>query len=318
MRIVHENEFDFRTLEDEDIKLLLPNRRGRKNKGSFGKVLIIAGSSEIFGAAFLSAICAYRIGAGLVKICTDRANENAIKTLIPEALFSFYLDEDFKDDAYLMDSLSKSIEWADVVLCGPGIGISDNSRKMVEFLTCIRNKPIILDADALNILSKNEENAFKNLTSNFILTPHLMEMKRMVKNFSIDEIKDDMVYVLKTFNKDFSGITVLKDARTIVNFGEIFYLNQSGNSALSKGGSGDCLAGIIAGLIAQYPDILSGFKSYSEKNPNGFDIEIIQKTIEIVSLAVFIHGKTADNYVKKNSEFSMLARDIGEELKHII
>ena len=283
------------TYSADDICRLMPARKQRSNKGSYGKVLVIAGSAGMSGACFFAAMASYRMGCGLVKILSIEDNLAILKTKLPEALFGCYEDS---------RQLRASLEWADVVAFGPGIGTNDVSRELFanvfEFLRQNNNVnnnskqlKIVIDADGLNLLAgKDEWNSLLN--ENFVLTPHLKEMSRLT-GISVDDIKDDMAGI----SVSYSGLytLVLKDARTIVSGGgrDDIYINSTGNNALATGGSGDVLCGMISGLLAQ------------GKTPR-----------EAAELAVCIHGLTADSYVKRCSPYSMIASDILDELALVL
>ena len=183
---------------------------------------------------------------------------------------------------------------ADVIAIGPGLGMSDLAKKLVKRIIAIDDKPVVMDADALNIYAglKESDGEKISLGDNFVITPHLKEMSRLT-GASVDDIKDD---VMKYSSVQSNGCTiVLKDARTVVSDGNRYYINTTGNNALAKGGSGDVLCGMIAGLIAQ-------------------DMEIFEATC----LAVCIHGITAEVYTKDRSKYAMLASDIIEMLPEVL
>lgn len=176
----------------DDIRAVIPERSEGGNKGTFGRVLIIAGSMEITGAAVLSAKGAYSMGAGLVKVFTEKANRPVISRMLPEALISTYsLDQgaDLPDDMRTgdkgfraADKLRSDIEWATSVVIGPGLGVSDASRDIVK--TAIRSVrcPVIIDADAINIISGSPEILIERADDpgNIIITPHMLEAERLL------------------------------------------------------------------------------------------------------------------------------------------
>lgn len=273
------------TYKREDLPRLMPERRMRSNKGSFGKALVIAGSAGMSGACVLAAKAAARTGCGIVKIATAPQNTDIIKTCLPEAITGTYAD-----------GITESLEWADVIAIGPGLGTDGTAKKLVEEVLKIKDKPIVMDADALNILPELVPEGTGidryNLAGNFVITPHIKEMSRL-SGAAVSEIQENIAdYAL--CHK--SGCTVvLKDARTVVSDGSRVYINTTGNNALSTAGSGDVLCGIITGLLAQG-----------------------MKPLEAASLAVLIHGITADVYAGKRNKYSMLASDIIEELQSVL
>ncbi|MCI9078244.1 MAG: NAD(P)H-hydrate dehydratase [Lachnospiraceae bacterium] len=273
------------TYRKEDLPRLMPERLPRSNKGSFGKVLIIAGSAGMSGACILAAKAAARAGCGIVKIATAPQNTDIIKTCLPEAITGTYAD-----------GITESIKWADVVAIGPGLGTDGTAKKLVEEVLKIQDKPVVMDADALNILSKlvpegTGIDRYK-LAGNFVITPHIKEMSRL-SGAASSEIQENIIDYASGHK---SGCTiVLKDARTVVSDGSRIYINTTGNNALSTAGSGDVLCGIITGLLAQGMELM-----------------------EAASLAVLVHGITADVYAENKNRYSMLASDIIEELQFVL
>ena len=268
-----------------DIEKLVPERMARTNKGSFGKVLVIAGSKGMSGACFLAAKAAYRMGCGLVKIATAEQNTDILKIKLPEAITGSY-ENGIIDD----------INWADVIAIGPGIGTDNSASRLVSEVLKIKDKPVVMDADAINILPmlrlvKSGYDKY-GLGSNFIITPHLKEMSRLT-GAQVQDIQENIIEYASC-HKD--GCTVvLKDARTVVSDGKKIYINTTGNNALSTGGSGDVLCGMAAGLLAQ------GMEG-----------------IDAAALAVFVHGLAAESYTRNKSRNSMVASDIIEELPYVL
>lgn len=273
------------TYKKEDLPLLMPERKAHTNKGNFGRVLVVAGSAGMSGACCLAAKAAYRAGCGLVRVATAPQNVDIIKTYLPEAITGTYTD-----------SITDSIKWADVIAIGPGISTDECARKLVKEILKVRDKPVVMDADALNVLpcivpSGTGIDRYA-LAGNFIITPHLKEMSRLT-GADLNDIKENITDYVSGHK---SGCTiVLKDARTVVSDGGSIYINTTGNNALATGGSGDVLCGIIAGLLAQ-----------------GLE------PLKAAALAVFIHGMAADSYACKRNRYSMVASDIIEELSYIL
>ncbi|MCD7825600.1 MAG: NAD(P)H-hydrate dehydratase [Clostridiaceae bacterium] len=283
----------------EDVSLLFPKRKKRSHKGSYGKTLIIAGSEQMSGAALFAAKAAYLMGSGLVKVISHENNRNMLQTQLPEALFAFYRTAD--DGSLLFEEekggsgikrLLAEIAWASAVVAGPGIHVGNGSQEILDAMLQVTDKPVLLDADALNMLAQREKWFDSDrrilLPPNFLITPHLKEMSRL-QQCPVSHIKEHLgEYVLKSGTEKKAGaVIVLKDAKTLVSDGKQIYLNTSGNSALAKGGSGDVLSGMIGGLLAQ------GMPPF-----------------QAAALAVYLHGLTAEEYVKSKSASSMLATDI--------
>ena len=279
------------TLDDY---MFLPARRKHSNKGSYGKVLIIAGAKNMAGAAIFSALTAYRMGAGLVYIITDKANRKIIQSKLPEAVL---IDT---DSGLSEESVLKYAKGMDSIVCGPGLGTSKEAEAIVRTVLKIKDRPVILDADALNIIAK--EKLCPELSDNMVLTPHLGEMARLT-GLSITDIQKDMINVATEFAKNTNIILVLKDAVTVIADKKgVFYLNSSGNSGMSTAGSGDVLTGVIGALMAMYGRCSSG-KDYYRLG---------------ASLGVYIHGLAGDYAKRKLGERPLLSRDICKSVEKIM
>lgn len=281
------------TYDKKDVKALFPKRIPRSNKGSYGKLLVIAGSVGMGGAALFAAKSAYLMGAGLVKVVTHENNRIMLQSNLPESLINCY--DDFYD-------LTEDISWASAIVIGPGLGTGHMGETLLQqILTMEKKIPVLLDADALNLLAEKEEYFTRDghgkrrllqFPENFVLTPHIKEMSRL-SGRTVDVIRENMMEVVSIPGNN--ATLVLKDARTIVANSAKKYINMSGNNALAKGGSGDVLSGMIGGLLARGMDVF-----------------------EAATLGVYLHGLTADEYVKHRSSSSMTASDILHILPEIL
>ena len=290
------------TFEQKDINEMMPQRKARTNKGNYGKVLVIAGCETMCGACYFSAAAAYRAGCGLVRILTAKENMQVLKTKLPEAIIGSY-DEEFEDgiDFTPKKEVEEAINWADVIVIGPGLGKSMKAKILVKRMLKVTDKTVVIDADGINMLAefiKEGECSIDSLGPNFILTPHLKEMSRLIGE-TTEKIKDNMIH-FATVQSECN--IVLKDARTVVGEGRNaangkIYINTSGNNALATGGSGDVLSGIIAGIAAQDGKMKPAFAA---------------------ALGVFIHGLTAEKYTETKSSYSMTASDIIDMLQQVM
>ena len=264
-----------------------PKRTDYSNKGTYGKILIIAGSKEISGAAVLSTLAAFKTGAGMVRVFTHENNRNIIGRLIPEAMINTYNPECFD-----MKALQACINWCDVIAVGPGMGTGAVQTKIVE--TVLDAKlPTVLDADGINTISKRNE--IKNkLHKKVIMTPHLGEMSRFMA-VSVEEIADDLIKYAKKANYQYGVSIVLKDARTVIVNQQGTYVNLTGNSGMATAGSGDVLTGILAALL--------GIKT-------GVDNTTV--------LGPYIHGLAGDMASEECGKESMMAGDIIEKISRTI
>lgn len=216
---------------EEDLKFI-PVRPNYSNKGTFGKVLVIAGSKDISGAAFLCAKAAFRVGAGLVRVFTAEENRQTIQRLLPEAMVNTYDTEKFDKKA-----LQACLNWCDVVAVGPGLSTGVIQKMIVEEV--LESKiPAVIDADGINNISE-EEKLKKKLHKNVILTPHLGEMSRLI-NVSIKEIASDLIKYAASVNYKYNVNCILKDARTIIATEKQIFINLTGNSGMATAGFWRC------------------------------------------------------------------------------
>lgn len=236
----------------DEIKTMFPKRNPVSNKGDYGTVLSVCGSKRMPGAAVLSAKGVLRSGAGLLKAAFPDDAYPAIASKLTESVF-LPLPGD-KNGFLSRDSLCEilnELKWADVVLVGCGLGVTEDTCEIVGEIIKHSEVPIILDADGINIVSRNI-NILKVSRAPMILTPHPGEMSRLT-GCSIGQIQNNRIQTAKEFARKFNVTLVLKGSNTIVcegNEREAF-VNVSGNAGMAKGGSGDLLSGIIAGFSAQ-------------------------------------------------------------------
>lgn len=239
-----EADTNYDTIIDDTIINHIKPRPVDANKGSCGKLLIIAGSENIYGACYLSAKSALSSGAGLVKIYTHKNNTESIRQNLPEAMYLGY-------NEYNETELQSELNWADVILIGPGLGMDETSENILKKTLESATKPVVIDADGINLAAKNRElliQAAKRIP--VILTPHLKEMERLT-NIKVSDININQEQVAKDFARETGCILVLKNHTTIVTDGKKTHFITSGNEGLATPGSGDVLAGLTASLIGQ-------------------------------------------------------------------
>lgn len=277
-----------RVLEAADLKLL-PKREARSNKGSYGKLLILAGSGQMAGAAIFAAKAAYRMGCGLVRVATVEENRLILQEQVPEAVLAVY-----NDRIDVVEFVETQLHWADAVVAGPGISQSELAEKMLHELLRQVQIPCLCDADALNILAKHPE-WWNEVQTEVIITPHLGEMSRLTGR-AISEIKNKLLWSAAEFAKEHQITVVLKDARTVTacKDGSCF-LNLSGNHGMATAGAGDVLSGVIGALLAQKtePELAA-------------------------SLGVYVHGLAGDAAVPKCGHYAMMASDIVEGIIDVL
>ena len=270
---------------DEEPGALLPARRRDGNKGTFGKVLLLAGGFNMAGAAVLAVKAAYRAGAGMVKVVTHPENRVILQTAVPEALLG------------AEDELDDDLEWADILAVGPGIGKGDPALQLLNAALAQSDKPLLIDADGLNLLASRPELAGLIRKQgicgrSFVLTPHVGELSRLMGK-PVRTLKENLADFGRELAKELHAVIVAKDARTFICAAEgPMCVNLRGNSGMATAGSGDVLAGVIAGLMAQ------GMEPF-----------------HAASVGAYIHGIAGDNAAAQCGEHACTALDIVDGLK---
>lgn len=274
----------------------MPRREAGGNKGTFGKVLVIAGSINMSGACELCARSAYRMGAGMVKVITPEENRMMIQSKVPEALLSTYRSEGEISDE-LHNILEKGIKWSDCIVIGPGMGKDERAYAMLKQVLEGEKKPLVIDADGLNLLAQSrelqhclEEGGTGNGRREIVLTPHLAEFARLY-GCTVEETKRDILHKPKELADRYGCTVVCKDARTAVAFPleEAVYLNTSGNDGMATAGMGDVLAGAVGGLLAQG-----------------------MKAAQAAVVGVYVHGLAGDKAAEEKGRYALMAGDVAE------
>jgi len=249
-------------------------------KNTFGHAFIVGGSYGMTGAPVLSSQAAMRIGAGLVTNLLPRCGYTISQTAVPEVMTLTARKKKYIDEIQAPEKISATG-------IGMGLGQHPETQKALKKFLKSYHKPLLLDADALNILAQHKD-WWKHIPENSILTPHEGEFKRLVGGWKNDTEK---WIKLKQFALDISAVIVLKGAYTLISDGEFFYINPVANPALATAGSGDVLSGMITGLLAQ------GYQP-----------------LEAALLGVYMHSQTAEKYTAHHPDYTMMARDIIEML----
>lgn len=254
----------------------LPRRLRCTHKGDYGHVLIIGGEQGYSGAARLAGEAALRVGAGLVSIATRSSHASLINLNRPELMC-----HGVETTKQLMPLLAK----ASVIAIGTGLGQSDWA---IELLAAVltTQKPLILDADALNLLARKPV-----ANPNWILTPHPAEAARLL-NCSTADIQQDRFAAVSALQAKYQGTVVLKGAGSLIASSDTLAVSHTGNAGMASGGMGDVLTGVIAGLIAQ-----------------GLTLK------EAAQQGVYWHGKAADCAAQADGERGLLASDLMHYLR---
>ena len=276
------------------------------SKSDYGKLLIIAGSAGMAGAAFLSGLAAFRSGIGMVRYFGPESNRTILQTLLPEAMYD--ADGSVSEEGNCSaEKLRRAVSWADMIICGPGLSTGKRAKDLVKqlFVCELKGKKLVLlDADALNVVSSEKirliqlsgERSRKGYGSPLVITPHVGEMSRL-NGRTIAEIKADPVGTAAAWASENHCTVVLKDAVSYVAFPDgTVRQNDSGHAALAKAGSGDVLTGVIAGMTA-----------------------VIGKgAAEGAAAGTFVHGKAGELAAAYHGEHSVLARDVADAVSGVI
>ncbi len=294
------------TYEREDLAGL-PIRKEDGNKGSFGKVLVIAGNERMYGACQFAALGAYRIGAGLVRVLTGKENRLGLMQGVPEAIVDTY------ETQFPGQVLEEGLAWADCVVIGPGIGTGEIACQIMEYIWKQCRLPLVVDADGLNILAAHPEWMQARASGSgeaagqagdrdstaacchIYVTPHMGEFSRLTKK-SIKCCKEDIISSARAYAAAYQVILICKDARTVVAdpAGQV-YINTSGDNGMATGGSGDVLSGILAGLLAQ------GMRG-----------------IKAACMAVYLHGLAGNLASGEKTVYGVMASDLLAALPEVL
>ncbi|MBE6070473.1 MAG: NAD(P)H-hydrate dehydratase [Clostridium butyricum] len=268
-------------LEENEIIDLIPKRRIYGHKGNYGRALIFAGSKGFTGAAYITTECTVRAGAGLTTLICEKDIQEQLSNKLIEAMTIDYDDE----------RAEAIINQANSIAMGPGIGRGTKPKEVMEYI--IRNSkcPIVIDADGIEILAKNNT-LFKFLKGRAVITPHPGEMANFL-GITINEVESNRVNIAKEVAKKYEIIVLLKGYNTVISDGTNTFINNTGNSKMASGGMGDALTGIINAFLAQ-------------------GVKIMDATL----ISAYIHGYIGDELSKES--YIVNARDIINNLPKYI
>lgn len=287
-------------VEEEDVRRAM-RRDPYSNKGTYGRVVIFAGSRGMSGAATLAARAAYRTGAGIVEVVTDESNRVILQTTVPEAIVTTYDGTDTTSEASCA-AIDGAMTRADVIVIGCGLGRSEGARLVLErvlrYCSAQRKVPLVIDADGLNLLAADEA-LWQYVPKDAILTPHPGEMARLC-GCTVPEIVGDLCGYARKLAIGRGVVCVLKDACTVVAAGERIFYPICGNNGMATGGSGDVLAGILGAVAAacrgdffEDPGLYAAFGSS-------------------------IHAMAGNHAVSKTGEHGLMAGDIADAVGSVL
>lgn len=275
-------ELNTNLLTGSEMARMLPKRPPNSHKGSFGKILVIAGSSGMTGAATLCCQGAMAMGAGLVYLAIPESLCDVMASKLTEVIIKPLPETKKKTlspSAYngIIDIAKK----CDVCIIGPGISRHYETKKLINTLINRLSLPIILDADGISAISPLEIKG-----KNVLLTPHPKELADFLK-IDVEDIERDRPGIVRKIIKEYKTSILLKGYRTIIGYGGQIYINPSGNSGMATGGSGDVLSGICGALVGQ-----------------GLSLG------EAACVGSFLHGLSGDIAKEKKTEYSLIAGDL--------
>ncbi len=269
-------------LSKTEISTLIPKRKTDTNKGDFGHILIVGGDNNMAGAVVMATEAAYRSGAGRVTVFTREKHFSALISRLPSAMTA---------SANYQKDLQKIIRGKTIIAIGCGLGQSAWSNKMFKFFMQ-SNLPKVIDADALNLLSKSKQ---KYDLQNAILTPHAGEAGRLL-GITAQEVQNDRIDAIQKLHKKYQATIILKGSNSLIlSNDKKLYQCKFGNAGMAVAGMGDALTGIIAGLLAQ-------------------NISLNKAAI----LAVNIHAIAGDLVKAKQGEIGILPTDLIDYITSVI
>lgn len=276
-------------LDHASVLAKLPDRDPRGHKGDYGRLLLLCGSRGYTGAAALAAMGALRCGAGLVFLGVPESIYAIEAVKLTEPVVFPLLDREGMFAAEAAEQIKERLGRMDAVLIGPGLGQSEGT---LAVLRCVLNSfsgPVIVDADGINLLSQHKD-LLRGRTGITILTPHEGEAARLLGRAVTDRQTDALLLA-----RELGAILVLKGHQTLITDGEVVFCNPTGNPGMAVGGSGDVLAGMIAGLFGQKLSAL-----------------------DAAACAVWLHGAAGDLCAREMGQYAMLPTDYLEVLPRLL
>lgn len=285
----------------KNLEFRLPKREPHAHKGSVGRVLVVAGSRGLSGAAYLCSKAALRAGAGLVTLACPESIHDILEIKTTCVMTVPLADEDGGLAAEAFTELEQLASQVDAVAVGPGLGQRPGTAHLVmDALPCLMDKSLVLDADALNILATHRPDLkslgefLRSLGPNLILTPHPGEMARLL-GCSTREVQDNRRAAIKRLSERIAGVVVLKGHGTLVAQGSRVIRNHTGHPGMATAGAGDVLTGLLTALCA------AGCTAW-----------------EAACMGVHIHGLAGDLWAAAHCQTSLIATDLLETLVEAI
>lgn len=276
-------------LNHQDVLSILPNRAPDSHKGDYGRILLLCGSCGYTGAAALAAMGALRCGAGLVFLGVPESIYAIEAIKLNEAIVFPLPDENGMLSADAVIPVQKKMRDMDAVLIGPGLGQSVGTMAVLNAVLQGFEGPVVVDADAINLLASDAD-VLRQRKGVTILTPHEGEFRRLGIGVDADRIAGAQMLA-----KEFGCIVLRKGHDSVITDGEKVYINPTGNPGMAVGGSGDVLAGMLAGLLGQKI-----------------------APLEATACAAWLHGAAGDRCAEKLGQYAMLPSDVLNELPYLL
>ena len=284
-QVIDGADFKHNWVTRDNCREMLPLRPKTGHKGTFGRVLVIAGSEGMSGAAALTSTAALRSGAGLVTLAVPESLNPILEVKLTEVMTRPLPEKDGQLSTEGIIPIHQLLEGQDIVVVGPGLGESSGLESIMETIINETEAPLVIDADGLNNI-RNLLSLLKKRDELTVLTPHPGELARLL-DIEISELLEDRLNYTREMAEEYGVVLVSKGAPTITAFpnGHV-YINSTGNEGMGTGGTGDVLTGVIGGMLAQQTDLFS------------------------VVAAVYTHGLAGDLKAEKDHSRSLLAGDL--------
>lgn len=280
---------ELKKLTHDEVLSLLPDRKADTHKGDYGRLLLLCGSKGYTGAAALAAMGALRTGAGLVCLGVPESIYAVEAGKLLEPVIYPLPENRGMLSADSIHQISKLLPRMNVVLIGPGLGQSDGTLQVVNYILKNFSGPVVLDADGINVLAEHRD-ILRGRTSATVLTPHEGEFLRLGGLLEAGRIKGAV-----RMARDLNATVALKGHETVITDGSYCYSNPTGNPGMAVGGSGDMLAGMVAALLGQG-----------------------MPTLEAVACAVWLHGAAGDICAREIGQYGMLPSDMLQVLPRLM
>lgn len=304
-KVIDEQKLNLNLITEDEVKSFLPHRPGDAHKGNCGKVLLIAGSTGMTGAATLASLSCLKAGAGMAILGAPKTLNEIFEIKLTEVMTKPLPDVRKKGALALrgLGEIMQTLKWADCVALGPGLGQHFETIELVRRLVTKIELPMVIDADGLNAIAK-DCSILNQAKAPLILTPHIGELSRLI-DVTIEEIAKDRIKYARESAKKFNCVLVFKGAPTIIGEpkGQV-YVNPTGNAGMATAGSGDVLTGVIVGLLAQM--------IFLKKQ------DIKKTMLESALAGVYIHGLCGDLARDEKGEMGVIAGDMMEKLPEVL